>query len=176
MKSIENYKKRFFNLMESTIGDVRPLITEQKTLPPVSPIELIPKKNDIMLANNKKIDDVLKKNKVDLNFDTNNPDYLSKVSDYFISKGLQPYLSINTNDVGRNQSLSAGLTFSIPKTDISFNLQNGYFGADIPFIKNTNLSLGYTPNNSGGGYKNSADSDFKGNTKYSVSLTIPISK
>lgn len=29
MESIENYKKRFFNLMESTIGDVRPLITEQ---------------------------------------------------------------------------------------------------------------------------------------------------
>ena len=29
MKSIENYKKRFFNLMESTMGDVRPLITEQ---------------------------------------------------------------------------------------------------------------------------------------------------
>ena len=29
MESIENYKKRFFNLMESTMGDVRPLITEQ---------------------------------------------------------------------------------------------------------------------------------------------------
>lgn len=31
MESIENYKKRFFNLMESTIGDVRPLITEALT-------------------------------------------------------------------------------------------------------------------------------------------------
>jgi len=29
MDSIENYKKRFFNLMESTIGDVKPLISEQ---------------------------------------------------------------------------------------------------------------------------------------------------
>jgi len=29
MKNIEQYKNRFFNLMESTIGDVRPLITEQ---------------------------------------------------------------------------------------------------------------------------------------------------
>jgi hypothetical protein len=29
MNNIEQYKNRFFNLMESTIGDVRPLITEQ---------------------------------------------------------------------------------------------------------------------------------------------------
>ena len=27
--NIEQYKRRFFNLMESTIGDVKPLITEQ---------------------------------------------------------------------------------------------------------------------------------------------------
>jgi hypothetical protein len=31
MKNIEQYKNRFFNLMESTIGDVRPLISEQLT-------------------------------------------------------------------------------------------------------------------------------------------------
>lgn len=29
MNNIEQYKKRFFNLMESTIGDVKPLLTEQ---------------------------------------------------------------------------------------------------------------------------------------------------
>jgi|LakMenE18May11ns_1017448.scaffolds.fasta_scaffold9948256_2 hypothetical protein len=29
MNNIENYRKRFFNLMESTIGDVKPLISEQ---------------------------------------------------------------------------------------------------------------------------------------------------
>ena len=33
MESIENYKKRFFNLMESTMGDVRPLIIEQQLSP-----------------------------------------------------------------------------------------------------------------------------------------------
>ena len=32
MNNIEQYKNRFFNLMESTIGDVRPLITEQANL------------------------------------------------------------------------------------------------------------------------------------------------
>jgi hypothetical protein len=31
MNNIENYRKRFFNLMESTIGDVKPLISEQDT-------------------------------------------------------------------------------------------------------------------------------------------------
>jgi len=29
MKNINDYKKRFYNLMESTMGDVRPLIMEQ---------------------------------------------------------------------------------------------------------------------------------------------------
>lgn len=30
MKDIQNYKKRFYNLLESTIGDVKPLITEDQ--------------------------------------------------------------------------------------------------------------------------------------------------
>lgn len=29
MKDIQNYKKRFYNLLESTVGDVKPLISEQ---------------------------------------------------------------------------------------------------------------------------------------------------
>lgn len=29
MENIENYKNRFYNLMESTMGDVRPLINEE---------------------------------------------------------------------------------------------------------------------------------------------------
>jgi len=33
MKNIENYKSRFFSLMESTMGDVKPLISEQETSP-----------------------------------------------------------------------------------------------------------------------------------------------
>jgi hypothetical protein len=34
MNNIEQYKKRFYNLMESTMGDVRPIISEQPTTPP----------------------------------------------------------------------------------------------------------------------------------------------
>lgn len=30
MKNLKDYKKRFYNLMESTIGDVKPLIAEQE--------------------------------------------------------------------------------------------------------------------------------------------------
>ena len=178
MNNIEQYKNKFFNLMESTIGDVKPLISEsQKTLPPIQSNKLVPTDNSIMVFNNKKIDTFLKNNNINLNLDTTNPTYLSKVSDYFVSKGFEPYLSINTNDIGQNQSISAGLTFSVPKTNISFNLQNGYFGADLPFIKNSNLSIGYTPQGTGGGFRNSEmDSQFKGNSKYSVSITIPIGK
>ena len=31
MGNIENYKQRFYNLMESTMGDVKPLISEQNS-------------------------------------------------------------------------------------------------------------------------------------------------
>ena len=31
MTNINNYKKRFYNLMESTMGDVKPLIIEQSS-------------------------------------------------------------------------------------------------------------------------------------------------
>jgi hypothetical protein len=163
-------------ILESRRNDS--LINEsQNILPPIKSNTLVPSNNSIMLSNNKKIDSVLKSNNINLNFDTNHPTYLSKVSDYFVTKGFEPYLSINTSDIGQNNSISAGLTFSVPKTDISFNLQNGYFGADLPFIKGSNLSLGYTPQGSGGGFRNSEmDSQFKGNSKYSVSLTIPIGK
>jgi hypothetical protein len=34
MRNIEQYKNRFFNLMESTIGDVKPLISEQSITVP----------------------------------------------------------------------------------------------------------------------------------------------
>jgi hypothetical protein len=40
MKNIEQYKERFYNLMESTMGDVRPLISEQsETSPQLPPSE-----------------------------------------------------------------------------------------------------------------------------------------
>jgi hypothetical protein len=32
MNNIEQYKKRFYNLMESTIGDAKPLISEQTNI------------------------------------------------------------------------------------------------------------------------------------------------
>ena len=41
MNNIEQYKNRFFNLMESTIGDVRPLISEQDDVPPRKEVETI---------------------------------------------------------------------------------------------------------------------------------------
>ena len=37
MKEINNYRKRFYNLLESTIGDVKPLISEQSEYPKPTP-------------------------------------------------------------------------------------------------------------------------------------------
>ena len=34
MRNIESYKNRFYNLMESTIGNVKPLISEQEETEP----------------------------------------------------------------------------------------------------------------------------------------------
>ena len=49
MNNINEYKKRFFNLMESTIGDVKPIISEQITdtsrkVPPVTGNQTNPQK------------------------------------------------------------------------------------------------------------------------------------
>jgi hypothetical protein len=38
MKNINDYKKRFYNLMESTMGDVRPLIFENEPISPIRPM------------------------------------------------------------------------------------------------------------------------------------------
>ena len=40
MKDIEQYKNRFYNLMESTMGDVKPLITEQTSVDCKSLVEI----------------------------------------------------------------------------------------------------------------------------------------
>lgn len=37
MRTINDYRKRFYNLMESTIGDVKPLISEQSEYPKPTP-------------------------------------------------------------------------------------------------------------------------------------------
>ena len=37
MKEINNYRSRFYNLLESTIGDVKPLISEQAEYPKPTP-------------------------------------------------------------------------------------------------------------------------------------------
>jgi hypothetical protein len=37
MKEINNYRSRFYNLLESTIGDVKPLISEQSEYPKPTP-------------------------------------------------------------------------------------------------------------------------------------------
>lgn len=36
MKNIENYKRRFYTLMETTMGDVKPLISEQSATQPIA--------------------------------------------------------------------------------------------------------------------------------------------
>ena len=36
MKNIEDYKRRFYALMETTMGDVKPLISEQGTTEPIA--------------------------------------------------------------------------------------------------------------------------------------------
>jgi hypothetical protein len=60
MNSIENYKKRFNMLMESTIGDVKPLITEDQS-------KLQPVQQQVNLAvqeMNKAINDYTKQNQL----------------------------------------------------------------------------------------------------------------
>lgn len=151
---------------------------ETKKLPPVKAGTLLPVKlTPAVIASNKDIAKMLADKNVKINANPNNSNFLPQVSQYFLDKGFEPYLSVNTDDQGGNQSLSPGVTFTVPNKDISFDIQPGYYGASLPFIKGTSLGVGYQPGKEvSGGYRNSLGTQFKGNSKFMVSLTIPLTK
>ena len=53
MKNINEYKKRFYNLMESTMGDVKPLISEQDAKQVAGPFGVAPVQYYIFTNNGK---------------------------------------------------------------------------------------------------------------------------
>ena len=95
--------------------------------------------------------------------------------------GITPYLNVNTDDLGNAESLSSGVTFTIPNTPVNINLQNGYLGADFDFGK-FGLGLSYQPGNKEdivGGWSSKTDvsksiKNFNPNTKFGATLIIPI--
>ena len=151
---------------------------EKKTTPPVkigalTPPKLTPK----AIENNKSIAKTLADKNIRIAANPSSQNFLPQVAQYFVDKGLEPYLSVNTDDKGANQSVSPGLTFTVPNKDISFSVQQGYFGVDLPFLKGTSLGVEVQGGKQiSGGYRDSAAGDFKGNAKYAVSLTIPLTK
>lgn len=162
------------------------LVFEQKkNFSPVDPNVLKPLDNynkQILKQTNQTILEKLKESDYQLPegyVDPNNPNFLSRVSAWLENKGITPYLSIDTGDTGRDESVSVGVNWNIPETDISVNIQNGYFGLDIPLPKGINLGLGYQPGNKEdivGGYKNKVGGEMIANSKFGVTLTIPIGK
>jgi hypothetical protein len=188
MDNISEYKNRFLTLMESTLGNVKPLIGESNTLNPITPVTLTPgddaDMNKVKTTNQtilKNIQTNLPNLSLPQNLTTDiavsDKNFLSNVTSFMKNNGLEPYLNINTDNFGNPQSVSPGITFSIPKTNFSVSLENGYFGLSSPFIKNTQLQLSYQPGKLGdiqGGYKGSTTGSFTPNTKVGVTLTIPI--
>lgn len=171
MKHLKN-----FNLFE--------LVTEQKKeLKPIMP-ELLKisagYNQKILTDTNKNILLKLKAEGYELPegyVNPSNPNFLSRISAWLENKGITPYLNINTNDRGNDESVSMGVSWTIPKTDISVNIQNGYFGVDIPLPKGINLGLGYQPGAKEdivGGWKNKVGGDMIANSKIGATLTIPI--
>jgi hypothetical protein len=55
MNNIKQYKKRFFNLMESSMGDVKPLINEQDETQNFDKNYFVSKKNGTLSLNNYQI-------------------------------------------------------------------------------------------------------------------------
>jgi len=159
------------------------LFEQKKTFPKIKSDVLMPLNNynkQILQQTNQTILKKLKESDYQLPegyANHNNPNFLSRVSAWFETKGITPYLNINTGDTGRDESVSMGVSWTIPKTDISVNLQNGYFGLDIPLPKGINLGLGYQPGEKEdivGGYKNKVGGSMISNSKFGVTLTIPI--
>lgn len=140
MESIENYKKRFFNLMESTIGDVRPLITEQ-----LSPDKIREYKAKWSFVN--KMDDAEGKKMYQTAID-GNKEIVGKENrytvDYFNDKDNEKYISqlVTMYDMSHNPKSSelgkSPITKADELGDVIF-LSNKYKKED-EWCKKRNLS------------------------------------
>ena len=169
----------------------------EKTLPEISPDKLIP---DSSIQNQLKTNkEIISKFPLMYNFNglkkqielpkelsnPNNKNFLSDISDYLSSKGITPYLNVNTDNLGNPESISTGLSYTVPNTPININLQNGYYGADFDFDK-FGLSIGYQPGSKEdivGGYSDKATvpqskipASFTPNNKFEFKFRIPIGK
>jgi hypothetical protein len=159
------------------------IFEQKKTFPKIKSNVLMPLNNynkQILIQTNQTILKKLKESDYQLPegyVNPSNPNFLSRVSAWLENKGVTPYLNINTGDAGRDESVSMGVSWVIPKTNISVNLQNGYFGLDIPLPKGINLGLGYQSGDKEdivGGYRDKVGGGMIGNSKFGVKLTIPI--
>jgi hypothetical protein len=159
--------------MKSIMG-----IQEQNQVAPINLMKLVPSTpNQAMIDSNKKIlsqiTDTEIKNSLPVPEDKL---FLFKLLNKLSEKGVTPFLNVNTNDLGQNQSVSGGVSISIPKTNLNLNLMNGYFGVDIP-IKDSILSLGYQSGIPSGGYKSAATTNnFTPNSKFGFNVQIPIGR
>jgi hypothetical protein len=119
-----------------------------------------------------------------LNFDVNDKNFLSKISQFIQSKGFTPYLNVNTDQLGNSQSVNAGVTFSVPKLGIDLSVERGYFGAskELPFLNGATITGSYTPGANGDyagtGYKSTTNpnSSYTLSNRFNVGLTIPIGR
>jgi len=153
-------------------------IQEQNQVTPISLMKLVPSSlNQAMIDSNKKI--LLQITDTEIKNSPPVPEdklFLLKLLNKFSEKGITPFLNVNTNDLGQNQSISGGVSISIPKTNLNLNLMNGYFGVDIP-IKDSILSLGYQSGIPSGGYKSAATTNnFTPNSKFGFNVQIPIGR
>jgi hypothetical protein len=153
-------------------------IQEKTQVAPIDLTALVPATpNQAMIASNKKILSQITnpeiKNSLPVPEDKL---FLTTLLDKLSEKGITPFLNVNTNTLGQNQSVSGGVSISIPKTNLNLNLMNGYFGVDIP-IKNSLLSLGYQSGIPSGGYKPTATANNSTpNSKIGFNIQIPIGK
>jgi hypothetical protein len=98
MKNIEQYKERFYNLMESTMGDVRPLISEQSETSPQLPPSAPSPDNSKPISITAKEIEYLKKLKQELEYAKDQLEdekelvggtLLSRIKDYFKVRKLR---------------------------------------------------------------------------------------
>ena len=154
-------------------------IQEQNQVAPIDLMKLIPSaSNQAMIDSNKKILSQITNTEIKNSLPVPEDKlFLSKLLNKLSEKGVTPFLNVNTNNLGQNQSVSGGVSITIPKTNLNLNLMNGYFGVDIP-IKDSLVSLGYQSGVAqGGGYKSTtATSNFTPNSKFGVNIQIPIGK
>jgi hypothetical protein len=155
---------RFNQLLESKIGDIKPILVEDELKPlpqpkvitkavdnllelPYQKLSILQPSQDTIKTNQNLLNQLQLKNILPkkLDYNANDKDFITRLSNDLKKLGFKPSLKAKKGSYGNQNIQITGFQFSIPSIGLNFQINNNYFGVTekLPFMKNTSISAGY---------------------------------